>query len=105
MLSLDCVGMYASFFYEVSNLEVWIKVCYSCHCMIDIEEKNWKVIGGKFREARERQRLTQADIAAAVGITVNYYARVERAEEKPTMALILQIMQKLKIKKHTLFSE
>lgn len=73
--------------------------------MNDIEEKNWKEIGNKFREAKEHFKLTQADVAEAVGITVNYYARVERGEEKPKLAVILQIMQKLKIKKHTIFSE
>jgi len=37
-------------------------------------------IAKKFREAREKQGLTQAQVAKKAQVSTNYYARVERAD-------------------------
>ncbi len=39
-----------------------------------------KEIGRKFKQAREKLKLTQADVADKAGLHVNYYARIERGD-------------------------
>jgi transcriptional regulator with XRE-family HTH domain len=47
---------------------------------------------------REKAKLTQAEVATKAGITVNYYARIERGEENPTWVKIEHIKKALGIK-------
>ncbi|MFA6963865.1 MAG: helix-turn-helix transcriptional regulator [Patescibacteria group bacterium] len=60
--------------------------------------KNLNDLGNKFRKARESANLTQAEVAEVVGVTVNYYARLERGEVKPSLDILAKIMKLLKIK-------
>ncbi len=39
-----------------------------------------------FKEAREKQGLTQEEVAKKAGVNANYYARVERAGKTGPMA-------------------
>jgi transcriptional regulator with XRE-family HTH domain len=39
-----------------------------------------KDIGRKFKQAREKKKLTQAEVAEKAGLNVNYYARIERGD-------------------------
>lgn len=55
-------------------------------------------IGGKLKEARLRKKLIQAQVAKAAGISVNYYARVERDEETPSIPVLQKILKILDIK-------
>lgn len=55
-------------------------------------------LGDKLRKARERAGLTQADVASAVDVHVNFYARLERGERKPSLESLQRIMKVLKIK-------
>lgn len=60
--------------------------------------KIFKDLGKKLRAFREEAELTQAEVAKATGISVNYYARIERGEENPTYEVLHQIKKALKIK-------
>ena len=60
--------------------------------------KNLKDFGNKFKKARESASLTQEGVASIVGVSVNYYARIERGEVSPSLDILLEIMKTLKIK-------
>lgn len=51
-----------------------------------------------FKEAREKQSLTQEQVAKKAGIDANYYARVERADPEPRAGIINKIARALKVK-------
>lgn len=57
-----------------------------------------KELGRELRTLREKAKLTQAQVAAKAGITVNYYARIERGEENPTWVKIEHIKKALGVK-------
>lgn len=61
-------------------------------------EKTRKDIGKKLRTAREKLQLTQAEVADKAGISVTYYAMLERGEKNPTINVIEDIAKALKIK-------
>ena len=60
--------------------------------------KTQQYIGRKIREARERKNLIQQEMADEVGISVTYYAGIERGEENPSITIIEIICKVLKIK-------
>ena len=49
----------------------------------------------KFRISKQ---LSQKVVAKAIGISVTYYAGIERGEENPTFAVIENICKALKVK-------
>ena len=55
-------------------------------------------LGHKLRNATEKARLTQAEVAVAAGIHVNYYARIERGESNPSLEKLQNVKKVLKIK-------
>lgn len=57
-----------------------------------------KAFGRKLLVARERLKLTQTDVAEKSDISPNYYSRIERGEENPTMETIRSILKVLKVK-------
>ncbi len=57
-----------------------------------------KGLGNELKKRRERQKLTQAEVAAKASISINYYARIERGEENPTFEILQSIMKALKMK-------
>lgn len=64
--------------------------------MVSESEKNMsKELGCRLRTLREKAKLTQAEVATKAGITVNYYARIERGEENPTWVKIEHIKKAL----------
>lgn len=52
----------------------------------------------KIKKARERAKLTQAEVAEKVGLDVTYYARIERAEIDPSGSKLTKLFEFLKIK-------
>jgi transcriptional regulator with XRE-family HTH domain len=70
----------------------------------DISKTN-KELGSQLKNARERAKLTQADIASAVGMHANWYARVERGEETPSLESLQKLMKALRIKTLNINSE
>jgi transcriptional regulator with XRE-family HTH domain len=67
--------------------------------MVNESEKNMsKDLGQQLKTLRVKARLTQAEVAAKAGISVNYYARIERGEENPTWVKIEHIKKALDVK-------
>lgn len=55
-------------------------------------------IGKKLKEARLKLGLKQLDVAKKADISGNYYARIERDEENPTIETLEKILKVLKVK-------
>ena len=55
-------------------------------------------IGKKLKETRKTLGLKQADVAKKSDISINYYARIERDEENPTLETMERILKALKVK-------
>lgn len=64
----------------------------------DEREQARKELGEKMKKARERLKLTQADVAKSAGITTTYYAMIERGEVNPSYDKLQGIMKALKLK-------
>ena len=56
-----------------------------------------KGLGETFRQAREKAKLTQVDVAKMAEMDVNYYARIERGLGNPSYEKVHSIMKALKI--------
>jgi transcriptional regulator with XRE-family HTH domain len=57
-----------------------------------------KAFGDRIKVAREKLELTQAEVAEQAGMTVNYYAMIERGEVNPSFEKIKSIAGVLKLK-------
>jgi len=55
-------------------------------------------IGNELKIARKKLKLKQSDVAKKADISVNYYARIERDEENPTLETVEKIFKALKVK-------
>ncbi len=55
-------------------------------------------IGEKLKEARLKLNLKQTDVATKANVSTNYYARIERNEENPTIEVLQKILKVLKLK-------
>ncbi len=55
-------------------------------------------IGKKLKEVRLKLGFKQSDVAKKANISVNYYARIERDEENPTIETLEKITKVLKVK-------
>ncbi len=55
-------------------------------------------IGRKLKEAREKKRLTQAEVAKEAGLGTNYYAVIERGEVKTSPEKLEKICKALGIR-------
>lgn len=55
-------------------------------------------LGRNLKKARQSSGLTQREVADKVGINTNFYARLERGEEKPSLDTLKTIAKILKIK-------
>lgn len=71
---------------------------YTITMPVEINHKSQLEFGKRLREIRERRRLFQEDVAKAVGISITYYAGIERGEENPTYSVLEQICKVLKVK-------
>lgn len=65
---------------------------------LQLSSEEWKKIGENLREIRERKDLTQEEVASQATITASYYARIERGEEVPRLAVLKTIFTVLKVK-------
>jgi transcriptional regulator with XRE-family HTH domain len=66
--------------------------------MSDNNETTRKKLGDKVRKAREKARLTQAEVAEKAGINSSYYAQIERGEVNLSVDKLQSIAKVLKIK-------
>ena len=55
-------------------------------------------ISKKLKKGRKQSGLTQLEVAEKVGISANYYARIERGQISPSLQTLKDIMNILKIK-------
>ncbi len=55
-------------------------------------------IGKKLRNAREKLRLTQVEVAEKADIAPNYYAMLERGEKNATADVLGRLAKVLKVK-------
>jgi len=61
-------------------------------------EKILKDLGKQLKKFREKEGLTQAELAESAGINANYYAVVERGEGNLSFEKLQRILKVLKIK-------
>lgn len=61
-------------------------------------------IGKKLKAARLKQHLTQEEVAIKSAISNNYYARIERNEENPTIETLERVVKALKLKSSDVLS-
>lgn len=52
----------------------------------------------KIKKVRVDKSITQAELATKAKISINYYARLERGEENPSMDVLLRITKILNLK-------
>lgn len=57
-----------------------------------------QTIGRKLREAREKQRLTQVEVAEKAEISTNHYAQIERGEANASIETLENILKALNVK-------
>jgi transcriptional regulator with XRE-family HTH domain len=61
-------------------------------------------IGKNLRNARLKAKFTQKELAEKAGVHVNYYARLERGEENPSLETLKKLTKILKIKSSDILS-
>jgi transcriptional regulator with XRE-family HTH domain len=64
-------------------------------------QKDLKQLGQKFKEAREKKKMTQVEVAKKAGMNTNYYAVIERGEINPSFETLKKIAEALSIKSLT----
>ncbi len=55
------------------------------------DKKVREQLGQRLKTAREKKKLTQLEVAKLAHIHVNYYARLERGEEDPSLETLRQL--------------
>lgn len=58
----------------------------------------------KLKKSRLKANLTQKELADKLGLHVNYYARLERGEENPSLETLKKLTKILKIKSSDILS-
>ncbi|HSD98608.1 MAG TPA: helix-turn-helix transcriptional regulator [Patescibacteria group bacterium] len=53
--------------------------------------------GKSLKELRQKMKLTQVELAEKAGLHPNYYARLERGEEKPSIDTVKKLSKILKV--------
>lgn len=54
-------------------------------------EIDYKVIGRNIKRARIGREITQGEVAEKLGFSENYYGRIERGEEKPSLERLFEL--------------
>lgn len=67
-------------------------------------DSNKEKIVRKLKDKRESMSFTQVEVAQKAHINVNYYARLERGEENPSMDILLRIAKALNMKSSEILS-
>jgi len=62
------------------------------------------LIGRKLKVARKKLDLKQVEVAKKADINTNYYARIERGEENPSLETLKKLTKILKIKSSDILS-
>ena len=62
-----------------------------------MDNKIPKELGNKLKTAREKEKLTQSEVADKTDMTVNYYAMIERGEVNVTYDKLRKLLKLLKM--------
>ncbi|CAN5171873.1 hypothetical protein BH09PAT1_BH09PAT1_1670 [soil metagenome] len=65
---------------------------------VTLDSKSQEEFGKNIRHVREKRNLSQERVAELVGISLSYYAGIERGEENPSFAVIKHLCRVLTIK-------
>lgn len=65
--------------------------------------KTLKTMGRKIQKLRKREKITQEEFAARLGISRTYMGYVEQGRESPSLKLLLKIARRLKVSIEDLF--
>lgn len=57
-----------------------------------------KRIGQNLKKARLKLELTQAEVAEKADLSANFYARLERGEEKASIETLERVLKVLRVK-------
>ena len=71
---------------------------YTITMNVITNQKTQISFGKNLRKIRDHKGLSQEAVADLTGISVTYYAGIERGEENPTFAVLEQICKALKVK-------
>ncbi len=71
---------------------------YTINMNVVISSKSQQEFGKRLREIREKRNLSQEEVADLIGISITYYAGIERGEENPTFAVLESTCKALHIK-------
>ncbi len=63
-----------------------------------MNSQNMAAFSKQVREARRKMNLTQVEVAEKAGMTVNYFAMIERGEMNPSYEKLKSIARVLKLK-------
>jgi len=58
----------------------------------------------ELKNARLNAEMTQKELAKKLGVHVNYYARLERGEENPSLETLKKLTKILKVKSSDILS-
>lgn len=67
------------------------------------DDATTRKVAKKLKEIRLEHRLRQVDVAEEVNIHPQYYAKIERAEVRPSIDLYERIAKALKVKASEIF--
>jgi transcriptional regulator with XRE-family HTH domain len=76
---------------------------YTIAMTVKINLKDQQYLGIKLREIREQRGFSQEEVANSAGISITYYAGIERGEENPTFAVVGALCKTLRIKSSEIF--
>ena len=66
-------------------------------------DQSRKDLGSNLKKAREKVKLTQAEVAEKAEITTTYYAMMERGEVNPSFDILHKMVKILKVKPSEIF--
>lgn len=64
-----------------------------------------KRLGDNVRRLRKQARMSQEDLADCAGVDVRYIGGIERAQENPSLKVLVSIANCLKVQPFTLLME
>jgi transcriptional regulator with XRE-family HTH domain len=70
---------------------------------MNVSDATTRKTAKKLKEIRLSKRLRQSDVADKANINVNYYAKIERAELKPSVEVYERLAKALKVTSADIF--
>lgn len=68
------------------------------YIMSPARSKHLESLGIKIKEAREKKKMTQVEVAKKAGLNTNYYACIERGEVNPSIEKLEEILKTVELK-------